>query len=134
MGVAIHRFRKVFFSQSHALRCEKHVSDPMRNSAAKRINMFLRWMVRRDKGGVDFGLWHSVSPSMLMCPLDVHSGTVARMLGLLNRKQNDWQAVEELTANLRKFDASDPVRYDFALFGTGVNREERWPGALRESL
>ena len=82
--------------------------------------MFLRWMVRNDKKGVDFGLWEKIPASILMCPLDVHSGNVARKLGLLRRKQNDWRAVEELTANLRKFDPDDPVKYDFALFGLGV--------------
>jgi uncharacterized protein (TIGR02757 family) len=82
--------------------------------------MFLRWMVRDDSRGVDFGLWKKISPSELMCPLDVHSGNVARKLGLLTRKQNDWQAVEELTGNLRQFDPKDPVKYDFALFGLGV--------------
>ncbi len=85
-----------------------------------RINMFLRWMVRNDRRGVDFGLWKKISPSILMCPLDVHSGNVARKLGLLQRKQNDWKAVEELTANLQQFDSEDPVKYDFALFGLGV--------------
>ena len=82
--------------------------------------MFLRWMVRNDKRGVDFGLWKNINPSELLCPLDVHSGNVARKLGLLSRIQNDWKAVEELTANLRKFDPDDPVKYDFALFGLGV--------------
>ena len=82
--------------------------------------MFLRWMVRNDKREVDFGLWKKIPPSILMCPLDIHSGNVARKLGLLIRKQNDWKSVEELTANLRQFDAEDPVKYDFALFGLGV--------------
>lgn len=82
--------------------------------------MFLRWMVRNDNKGVDFGLWKKIPASALLCPLDVHSGNNARKFGLLNRKQNDWKAVEELTENLRKFDASDPVKYDFALFGMGV--------------
>lgn len=83
--------------------------------------MFLRWMVRRDKHGVDFGLWKAIKPSELMLPLDVHTGNVSRYLGLLHRKQNDWQAVEEVTARLRTFDPKDPVKYDFALFGMGVN-------------
>jgi uncharacterized protein (TIGR02757 family) len=91
-----------------------------KNASAKRINMFLRWMVRNDKRGVDFGLWKSVSPSLLYCPLDLHSGRVARKLGLLARKQDDWKAVNELTMDLRKFDPKDPVKYDFALFGLGV--------------
>ncbi len=104
----------------HLKRSEKHLANPESGSAAKRINMFLRWMIRQDDKGVDFGLWKSIPQSKLMCPLDVHSGRVARKLGLLTRTQNDWKAVEELTANLRKFDPDDPVKYDFALFGTGV--------------
>ncbi len=117
---AIAHFRKVFFEPIHFLRTEKHISDPTKNSACKRINMFLRWMVRNDNKGVDFGLWKQIPLSALLCPLDVHSGNNARKFGLLSRKQNDWKAVEELTENLRKFDASDPVKYDFALFGMGV--------------
>src|SRR5690606_6037617 len=93
---------------------------PLKNSAAKRINMFLRWMVRNDSNGVDFGIWKSISPSQLSCPLDVHSGNVARSLGLLGRKQNDAKALSELDNNLRKLDKTDPVKYDFALFGLGV--------------
>jgi len=92
----------------------------MNNSAAKRINMFLRWMVRQDANGVDLGIWKSISPAKLSCPLDVHSGTIARKLGLLTRKQNDGKALAELDFNLRKFDSKDPVKYDFALFGLGV--------------
>ncbi|UAB80757.1 TIGR02757 family protein [Marixanthomonas sp. SCSIO 43207] len=117
---AIHHFKKVFFSLPHLKRTEKHVSDPLKNSAAKRINMFLRWMVRNDSTGVDFGIWKSLSASQLSCPLDVHSGRVARSLSLLKRKQNDAKAVEELDKSLRKLDAKDPVKYDFALFGLGV--------------
>jgi uncharacterized protein (TIGR02757 family) len=117
---AIIGFRKVFFGIPHPLRTLKHVSDPGTGSAAKRLNMYLRWMIRRDEAGVDFGLWKGISPAQLYCPLDLHSGRVARMLGLLKRKQNDWKAVEELTANLRKFKPEDPVLYDFALFGIGV--------------
>lgn len=118
---AIMHFRKAFFSIKHPSRTRKHVSDPSANSSAKRLNMFLRWMVRKDKRGVDFGIWNkSLDMSVLMCPLDIHSGNVARKLGLLVRKQNDWKAVEELTARLRKFDAADPVKYDIALFGMGV--------------
>jgi uncharacterized protein (TIGR02757 family) len=113
-------FNNVFFSIPHPKRTEKHVSNPAAGSASKRLNMFLRWMVRNDKRGVDFGIWKSISPSLLYCPLDVHSGNVARKLKLLKRKQNDWQATEELTKALRKFDAKDPVKYDFALFGLGV--------------
>jgi uncharacterized protein (TIGR02757 family) len=120
---AIHHFREVFFSFEHLHRTRKHVPDPMTGSAAKRINMFLRWMVRQDEKGVDFGIWKTISSADLMCPLDLHSGKIARRLGLLNRKQDDWLAVEELTANLRTFDPSDPVKYDFALFGTGVNEK-----------
>ena len=118
---AIMNFRAIFFSIEHPHRTVKHVSSTADNSAAKRLCMFLRWMVRKDKQGVDFGIWNSeLIPEHLMCPLDVHSGSVARKLGLLKRKQNDWKAVQELTANLRKFDADDPVKYDFALFGLGV--------------
>ncbi|QAA80953.1 TIGR02757 family protein [Aequorivita sp. H23M31] len=117
---AIHEFKKIFFALPHLARTEKHISDPLKNSAAKRINMFLRWMVRSDNAGVDFGLWKDISPSLLSCPLDVHSGNVARKIGLLNRKQNDAKAVMELDAILRTLDAKDPVKYDFALFGLGV--------------
>ncbi len=117
---AIVEFRNIFLSISHPKRMEKHIANPGKGSSAKRINMFLRWMVRKDHLGVDFGLWKSISPSWLYCPLDVHSGNVARSLGILSRKQNDWKAVEELTANLRKLDVADPVKYDYALFGLGV--------------
>ncbi len=118
---AISHFRELFFSIDYPHRTGKHVSDPARNSSSKRLCMFLRWMVRNDKRGVDFGLWKDTfSPADLMCPLDVHSGNVARKLGLLKRSQNDWTAVEELTKNLRKFDSKDPVKYDFALFGLGA--------------
>ncbi len=117
---SISEFKKVFFEINHQNRTQKHVSDPSNNSAAKRINMFLRWMIRNDKNGVDFGLWKSISPSKLSCPLDVHSGNVARKLGLLYRKQNDGKAVFELDTNLRKLDKNDPTKYDFALFGLGV--------------
>ena len=117
---AIHAFRKIMLSGSHPQRTEKHISDPMKGSAAKRINMFLRWMVRKDKREVDLGIWKSISPSSLSCPLDVHSGNVARKLGLLVRTQNDAKALQELDQCLRKMDAVDPVKYDFALFGLGV--------------
>jgi len=117
---SIHEFRKIFFELDHLKRTEKHVSDPLKNSAAKRINMFLRWMIRNDSAGVDFGIWKSLSPSQLSCPLDVHSGNVARKLGILSRKQNDAKAVSELDSALRKMDSGDPVKYDFALFGLGV--------------
>jgi uncharacterized protein (TIGR02757 family) len=111
----ISNFKSVFFEIEHDYRTQKHVSDPM-----KRINMFLRWMVRNDNAGVDLGIWKSISPSQLSCPLDVHSGNVARKLGLLKRKQNDAKALFELDTNLRMLDKNDPVKYDFALFGLGV--------------
>ena len=119
---AISNFRDIFFSIPYPSRTGKHVSNPSENSSAKRLCMYLRWMVRNDKRGVDFGIWNrsDILPSHLMCPLDVHSGNVARKLGVLKRSQNDWKAVEELTANLRKLDMNDPVKYDFALFGLGV--------------
>lgn len=117
---AIHNFKKIFFELPHLKRTEKHVSDPLKNSAAKRINMFLRWMVRTDHNGVDFGIWKSISPARLSCPLDVHSGNVSRKLGLLSRKQNDAKALAELDSSLRKLDPEDPVKYDFALFGLGI--------------
>lgn len=117
---AIHQFRKIFFGLPHELRVEKHLSDPATGSAAKRINMFMRWMVRNDYRGVDFGLWKSIPPSILSCPLDLHSGRVARKLGLINRKQNDAKALAELDHTLRLLDPSDPVKYDFALFGLGI--------------
>jgi uncharacterized protein (TIGR02757 family) len=119
---SIMNFRDVFFSISSPTRTGKHVSNPSENSSAKRLCMYLRWMIRKDKRGVDFGIWNSkyITSEHLMCPLDVHSGNVARKLGLLKRTQNDWKAVEELTANLRNFDPQDPIKYDFALFGLGV--------------
>ena len=120
---AIHHLKKEFFSQPHPARTQKHLPDPQKGSAAKRINMFLRWMVRKDKSGVDFGIWKSISPSILSCPLDIHTGNVARKLGLLKRKQNDANAVVELDAVLRSFDPGDPVKYDFALFGLGVHED-----------
>ena len=119
---AIIHFRTIFFELPFQSRTSRHVSDPSRNSAAKRINMFLRWMVRCDDSGVDFGMWKQIPQSALYIPLDVHSGTVARKFGLLKRKQNDWKAVDELTRQLRKLDPSDPVKYDYALFGYGVNK------------
>jgi len=117
---AIHQLKKIFFEIPHLPRTTKHIGDPLKGSAAKRINMYLRWMVRNDSTGVDFGIWNSLSPSQLSCPLDVHSGNVARKLGLLNRKQNDAKALAELDTNLRNLDSIDPVKYDFALFGLGV--------------
>lgn len=118
----ISAFHHSFFSIPHLSRTKKHVSNPEKGSSAKRLNMFLRWMVRPAIEGIDFGIWKSVQPSELMMPLDVHTGNVGRKLGLLQRKQNDWSAVEELTSNLRKFDSTDPIKYDFALFGLGVNK------------
>lgn len=120
MQKSISEFKKVFFEIPHLSRTQKHISDPMNGSAAKRINMFLRWMVRQDNNGVDLGIWKSISPASLSCPLDVHSGNVARKLGLLSRKQNDGKALNELDLKLRELDPFDPVKYDFALFGLGV--------------
>ncbi len=117
---AIHEFRRVFFSLPHQARTTRHISDPASGSCAKRINMFLRWMVRNDKCGVDFGICKSITASILSCPLDLHSGNVARKLGLVTRTQNDARALAELDFHLRQMDSADPVRYDFALFGLGV--------------
>ncbi len=116
----IHNFRSIFFSIPHEKRTQKHVSDPYKGSAAKRINLFLRWMVRSKSSGVDFGLWNKIKPSQLSIPLDIHSGNVSRKLGILKRKQNDNIAVMELDKKLRSFDPYDPVKYDFALFGLGI--------------
>lgn len=121
LQMAIHQFKKVFFQAEHSLRTEKHISDPMKGSSAKRINMMLRWFVRKDRSGVDFGIWQGkLKPSQLSLPLDVHTGNVARKLGLLTRKQNDAKAVMEIDRILREFDPVDPVKYDFALFGLGA--------------
>jgi uncharacterized protein (TIGR02757 family) len=117
---AIHELKKIFFEIPHPSRTTKHVSDPFKGSAAKKINMWLRWLIRDDNTGVDFGIWKDLSPSILSCPLDVHSGNVARKLGLLTRKQNDAKALAELDKSLRLLDKHDPVKYDFALFGLGV--------------
>ena len=118
----IESFRNIFFeiAKEENKRTYKHVSSPLKGSAAKRLNMYLRWMVRKDKRGVDFGIWETISPAVLSCPLDVHSGNVARKLGLLSRTQNDWKALVELDGALREMDNEDPVKYDFALFGLGV--------------
>jgi uncharacterized protein (TIGR02757 family) len=115
--------RSVFFALPHASRNEKHFADVNGGAAGKRLNMFLRWMIRQDNHGVDFGLWKRIDQSKLYMPLDLHSGNTARRLGLLKRKINDWKAVEELTDVLRLFDPADPVKYDFALFGLGVNEK-----------
>jgi len=119
----ISHLRACFFSLPHSKRAEKHFADVQGGAAGKRLNMFIRWMVRIDNHGVDFGIWRKIDPSMLYIPLDLHSGNTARRLGLLTRRQNDWKAVEELTDVLREFDPSDPVKYDFALFGLGVNEK-----------
>lgn len=120
MQPAISAFKKIFFEIDHQERTLKHISDPLNNSAAKRINMYLRWMARKDNKGVDLGIWKNIPMHKLSCPLDVHSGNVARKLGLLSRKQNDAKALLELDITLRTFDPVDPVKYDFALFGLGV--------------
>lgn len=120
LQTAISKFKATFFEIEHPKRTTKHVSDPLKGSAAKRINMFLRWMVRDSNTNVDFGIWKTIEPALLSCPLDVHSGNVARKLGLLKRKQNDAKALAELDKSLRKLDPKDPSKYDFALFGLGV--------------
>ncbi len=117
---AIHHFKQEFFSIAHPSRTRKHLPDPFEGSAGKKINMYLRWMIRKDNCGVDFGIWESISPSILSCPLDVHTGNISRKLGLLSRTQNDAKAVNELDSALRKLDPKDPVKYDFALFGLGA--------------
>ncbi|MGB0402615.1 MAG: TIGR02757 family protein [Salibacteraceae bacterium] len=120
---AINQFRNIMLSVDHEKRSEKHVSSPKKGSASKRINMFLRWMTRKDQAGVDFGIWNVLPMSELMIPLDVHTGNMARKLNLIQRKQNDWKALEELMSVLRKLDPKDPAKYDFALFGLGVNED-----------
>jgi uncharacterized protein (TIGR02757 family) len=118
---ALKYFHHYFFSLQHVpARTKKHISTPERKSSCKRLNMFLRWMVRKDNKGVDFGIWKNISPAQLICPIDVHVARVARKLGILKRKQTDWQAALELTEYLRTLDKKDPVKYDFALFGLGV--------------
>ncbi|MCT3958937.1 TIGR02757 family protein [Elizabethkingia anophelis] len=119
---ALERFRTAFLNESNH-RSYKHVSSTYKNSAAKRLIMYLRWMVRKDKRGVDLGVWSDLDQKKLSCPLDVHSGNIARQLGILNRKQNDWKAVEELDIKLRTYNSEDPALYDFALFGLGVTKE-----------
>ena len=119
---AIERFRSNFLgTEKH--RTHKHVSSPYKNSSTKRIIMFLRWMVRKDKRGVDFGIWENIDQKHLSIPLDVHTGNISRKLGLISRAQNDWKTVEELDLVIRKFDEKDPAKYDFALFGLGVTKE-----------
>ena len=117
---AIHALHEIFFEIPHLTRTRKHVADPNKGSVSKRINMCLRWFVRNDNAGVDLGIWKDILPSKLSCPLDVHSGNVARKLGLLTRKQNNGKALTELDSKLRELDPNDPVKYDFALFGLGV--------------
>ena len=117
---ALNGFRKYFFSFEHLKRTEKHISSPYQKSGCKRLNMFLRWMVRKDDKGVDFGIWKSISPAQLICPVDVHVARAAKRFKLLERKNTDWQAALELTSHLKKFDKNDPAKYDFALFALGV--------------
>ena len=121
MRLVLADFRHEFFDFGHPARSEKHLSSITKGAACKRLNMYLRWMVRRDSRGVDFGLWERIPMSALYLPLDVHSGNLSRSLGLLERRQNDWRAVEEVTACLREFCPEDPVKYDYALFGAGIN-------------
>ena len=123
LQLGISNFKSLFFSELKYERSLKHLPDPRRGSVAKRFNMFLRWMVRKDSSGVDFGLWQKISPATLSCPLDVHSGNVARYLGLITHPKNDIKALSELDNHLRKFDPNDPAKYDFALFGIGVSKE-----------
>ncbi|WP_299179604.1 TIGR02757 family protein [uncultured Chryseobacterium sp.] len=119
---AIERFRSRFL-ETEKHRSHKHISSPYKNSSAKRIIMFLRWMIRKDKRGVDFGIWENIDQKYLSIPLDVHTGNISRKLELITRTQNDWKTVEELDHVIRKFDEKDPAKYDFALFGLGVTKE-----------
>ncbi|MDD3077512.1 MAG: TIGR02757 family protein [Paludibacter sp.] len=123
---ALSYFRNIFLELNHEKRVAKHLSDVTANSSAKRLNMYLRWMVRQDENEVDFGIWKHIPASALMLPLDVHTGDVGRALGILQRRQNDWKAVEEITSVLQKFDPDDPIKYDYALFGIGAfeNKKE----------
>ncbi|MFZ4455090.1 MAG: TIGR02757 family protein [Bacteroidales bacterium] len=121
---ALLHFRKTFFDSTDApLRTRKHISSPAQKSACKRLNMFLRWMVRKDNCGVDFGIWKKLQSKDLICPLDLHVDRAARHFGMIARKQTDWQTAIELTETLRSFDPNDPVKYDFALFGISVEKE-----------
>ena len=125
IGNGLINFQNYFFSlEDSPARTRKHIPTPERKSTCKRLSMYLRWMVRDDKKGVDFGLWKSIRMDQLICPCDLHVDRVARLLRLIKRKQTDWQTAVELTTNLKKFDAVDPVKYDFALFGLGI--EEKW--------
>ena len=121
MAQVLSDFRREFFSCEHDSHCEKHLSSVDKGAACKRLNMYFRWFVRRDDRGVDFGEWSSIPMSALYLPLDVHSGNMGRALGLLQRRQSDWKATVEITESLRRFDADDPVRYDFSLFGAGID-------------
>ena len=121
IAAVLSEVRREFFSIDHTDHCTKHFSSIDKGAACKRLNMYLRWFVRSDNRGVDFGLWRKIPMSALYLPLDVHSGNMARELGLLSRRQNDWKATEEVTNVLKKFSADDPVKYDFALFGAGIN-------------
>lgn len=121
MAAVLSEVRREFFSAEHNPHCEKHFSSIDKGAACKRLNMYLRWFVRSDNRGVDFGLWRKIPASALYLPLDVHSGNMGRALGLLSRKQNDWKATAEITESLRKFCAEDPVKYDYALFGAGID-------------
>lgn len=121
MAKVLSLFRREFFSAQHNPHCEKHISSIDKGAACKRLNMYLRWFVRRDQRGVDFGLWEKIPMSALYLPLDVHTGNMGRALGLLKRKQNDWKSTAEITSTLRLFNAADPVRYDYSLFGAGID-------------
>lgn len=121
LRVVLREFWDEFFTQEHDNHAHKHLSSIAKGAACKRLNMFLRWMVRSDDRGVDFGLWTGIPMSALYLPLDVHTASMGRALGLLERKQNDWKAVEQITASLREFCSEDPVRYDFSLFGAGID-------------
>lgn len=120
LQLGISNFKTLFFNNLKYNRTLKHLPDPRKGSVAKRINMFLRWVVRKDNAGVDFGIWQRISPAILSCPLDIHSGNVARHLGLITHPKNDLKALSELDNHLRQFDPKDPAKYDFALFGIGV--------------
>ena len=120
-------FHDIFFNSDNVpQRTKKHIATPQRNSSCKRLNMFLRWMVRRDDQGVDFGIWNRISPHQLLMPIDIHVGRIARRLGILKRQQSDWKATMELTAKLREFDPDDPVKYDYALFGMSIYEGRQW--------
>ncbi len=122
----LNHFRKYFFEKEHLKRTEKHISSPLQGSTCKRLNMYLRWMVRHDNRGVDFGIWKHITPARLICPVDVHVARVSRKMGLINRKQVDWTTAVELTGELRKLDKNDPVKYDIALFGLGAMEKLNW--------